>query len=90
MASFAAPPPVRKIRPASSTTVIKKDTRQAEIKSKGILRLDENGRIYIETEDFGVMDILAFIDELELRDKEVELRIAEKAETTEDIDPLAI
>lgn len=73
-----------------STTVIKKDTRQAEIKSKGILRLDENGRIYIETEDFGVMDILAFIDELELRDKEVELRIAEKAETTEDIDPLAI
>ena len=71
-----------------STTVIKKDT--AEIKSKGILRLDENGRIYIETEDFGVMDILAFIDELELRDKEVELRIAEKAETTEDIDPLAI
>ena len=73
-----------------STTVIKKDTRQAEIKSKGILRLDENGRIYIETEDFGVMDILAFIDELVLRDKEVELRIAEKAETTEDIDPLAI
>lgn len=73
-----------------STTVIKKDTRQAEIKSKGILRLDENGRIYIETDDFGVMDILAFIDELELRDKEVELRIAEKAETTEDIDPLAI
>lgn len=73
-----------------STTVIKKDTRQAEIKSKGILRLDENGRIYIETEDFGVMDILAFIDELELRDKEVELRIAEKAETTEDIDPLTI
>lgn len=73
-----------------STTVIKKDTRQAEIKSKGILRLDENGRVYIETDDFGVMDILAFIDELELRDKEVELRIAEKAETTEDIDPLAI
>ena len=73
-----------------STTVIKKDTRQTEIKSKGILRLDENGRIYIETEDFGVMDILAFIDELELRDKEVELRIAEKAETTEDIDPLTI
>lgn len=73
-----------------STTVIKKDTRQTEIKSKGILRLDENGRVYIETDDFGVMDILAFIDELELRDKEVELRIAEKAETTEDIDPLAI
>ena len=27
-----------------STTVIKKDTRQAEIKSKGVWRLDENGR----------------------------------------------
>lgn len=73
-----------------STVITKKDSKEGLIKSKGILRLDENGRIYIETEDFGVMDIVAFIDELGLRDVEVELKIQAKEETTDEVDPLSV
>lgn len=73
-----------------STVVAKKDTKEGLIKSKGVLRLDENGRIYIDTEDFGLMDIVAFIDELGLNGTEVELKIQAKAEEVEDLDPLAI
>ena len=73
-----------------STVIARKDTKEGLIKSKGILRLDENGRIYIDTEDFGVMDIVAFIDELGLRDVEVELKIQAKEELTDEVDPLSI
>ena len=73
-----------------STVIARKDTKEGLIKSKGILRLDENGRIYIDTEDFGVMDIVAFIDELGLRDFEVELKIQAKEELTDEVDPLSI
>ena len=73
-----------------STVITKKDSKEGLIKSKGILRLDENGRIYIDTEDFGLMDIVAFIDELGLRDVEVELKIQAKEELTDEVDPLAI
>ena len=73
-----------------STVISKKDTTEGLIKSKGILRLDENGRIYIDTDDFGVMDIVAFIDELHLRDVEVELKIQAKAETVDEVDPLSV
>ena len=73
-----------------STVISRKDTKEGLIKSKGILRLDASGRIYIETEDFGVMDIVAFIDELGLRDVEVELKIQAKEETTDEVDPLSV
>ena len=73
-----------------STVIARKDTKEGLIKSKGILRLDENGRIYIDTDDFGVMDIVAFIDELGLRDVEVELKIQAKEELTDEVDPLSI
>lgn len=73
-----------------STVITKKDSKEGLIKSKGILRLDENGRIYIDTEDFGLMDIVVFIDELGLNGAEVELKIQAKAEEVEDLDPLAI
>ena len=36
------------------------------------------------------MDIVAFIDELGLRDVEVELKIQAKEELTDEVDPLAI
>ena len=73
-----------------STVVSRKNTIEGLIKTKGILRLDDSGRIYIETEDFGVMDIVAFIDELGLRDVEVELKIQAKEETTDEVDPLSV
>ena len=73
-----------------STVVSRKNTIEGLIKTKGVLRLDASGRIYIETEDFGVMDIVAFIDELGLRDVEVELKIQAKEEVTDEVDPLAI
>lgn len=73
-----------------STSVKMSDIKQAEIKSKGILRVLEDSRILIDTEDFGVMDVLALIDELNLRDVEVELKITAKQEIVDDIDPLAI
>ena len=73
-----------------STVITKKDSKEGLIKSKGILRLDENGRIYIDTDDFGVMDIVAFIDELGLRDVEVELKIQAKEELTDEVDPLSV
>lgn len=73
-----------------STVVSRKNTIEGLIKTKGILRLDDSGRIYIETEDFGVMDIVAFIDELGLRDIEVELKIQAKEELTDEVDPLSI
>ena len=73
-----------------STVVSRKNTIEGLIKTKGILRLDDSGRIYIETEDFGVMDIVAFIDELGLRDVEVELKIQAKEELTDEVDPLSV
>ena len=73
-----------------STVVSRKNTIEGLIKTKGVLRLDVSGRIYIETEDFGVMDIVAFIDELGLRDVEVELKIQAKEEVTDEVDPLSV
>ena len=76
---------------ARVSTVIKtSETVKAEIKSVGILRVDDNGKLFVDTEDFGTMDILSFIDELHLRDVEVELKITAKQETEEELDPLAI
>ena len=73
-----------------STVISRKDTKEGLIKSKGILRLDENGRIYIDTDDFGIMDIVAFIEELGMNGTEVEIKIQAKDELVDEVDPLAI
>ncbi len=76
---------------AKVSTVLKTtETVKAEIKSVGILRVDENGKLFVDTEDFGVLDILSFIDELHLRDVEVELKITAKQETEDEVDPLSV
>ena len=76
---------------AKVSTVLKTtETVKAEIKSVGILRVDENGKLFVDTEDFGLLDILSFIDELHLRDVEVELKITAKQETDDDVDPLSV
>ena len=76
---------------AKVSTVLKTtETVKAEIKSVGILRVDDNGKLYVDTEDFGLLDILSFIDELHLRDVEVELKIVAKQETEDEVDPLSV
>ena len=76
---------------AKVSTVLKTtETVKAEIKSVGILRVDENGKLFVDTEDFGLLDFLSFIYELHLRDVEVELKITAKQETEDDVDPLSV
>ena len=76
---------------AKVSTVLKTtETVKAEIKSVGILRVDDNGKLYVDTEDYGLLDILSFIDELHLRDVEVELKITAKQETEDEVDPLSV
>lgn len=62
----------------------------AEIKTKGILRVQEDNTLIVDTEDFGDMNILALIDELNLRNVEVEIKITAKQEVVNDIDPLTV
>lgn len=73
-----------------STVVSRKNTLEGLIKTKGFLRIDENGRIMIDTEDLGLMDVVAMVDELNLRDVEVELKIQAKEEVIDEVDPLSI
>lgn len=76
---------------AKASTVLKTtETVKAEIKSVGILRVDDNGKLYVDTEDYGLLDILSFIDELHLRDVEVEVKIIAKQETEDEVDPLSV
>ena len=73
-----------------STMVKTTEAVTAEIKTKGILRVQEDNTLVVDTEDFGDMNILALIDELNLRNVEVEIKITAKQEVVNDIDPLAI
>ena len=73
-----------------STMVKTTEAVTAEIKTKGILRVQEDNTLVVDTEDFGEMNILALIDELNLRNVEVEIKITAKQEIIDDIDPLTI
>ena len=73
-----------------STMVKTTQAITAEIKTKGILRVQDDNTLIVETEDFGDMNILAIIDELNLRNVEVEIKITAKQEVVNDIDPLTV
>lgn len=73
-----------------STVVKTTEAVTAEIKTKGILRVQEDNTLVVDTEDFGDMNILALIDELNLRNVEVEIKITAKQEVVNDIDPLSV
>lgn len=73
-----------------STMVKTTEAVTAEIKTKGILRVQEDNTLVVDTEDFGEMNILALIDELNLRNVEVEIKITAKQEVVNDIDPLTV
>lgn len=76
--------------PKVSTVLKTTETVKAEIKSVGILRVDESGKLFVETDDFGTINILEVVKELNLINVEVEVKITAKEETVNDIDPLAI
>lgn len=73
-----------------STVVKTTEAITAEIKTKGTLRVQEDNTLVVDTEDFGDMNILALIDELNLRNVEVEIKITAKQEVVNDIDPLTV
>ena len=73
-----------------STMVKTTEAVTAEIKTKGILRVQEDNTLVVDTEDFGDMNILALIDELNLRNVEVEIKITAKQEVVNGIDPLTV
>ena len=73
-----------------STMVKTTEAVTAEIKTKGILRVQEDNTLVVDTEDFGDMNILALIDESNLRNVEVEIKITAKQEVVNDIDPLTV
>ena len=73
-----------------STMVKTTEAVTVEIKTKGILRVQEDNTLVVDTEDFGDMNILALIDELNLRNVEVEIKITAKQEVVNDIDPLTV
>ena len=73
-----------------STMVKTTEAITAEIKTKGILRVQDDNTLIVDTEDFGDMNILALIDELNLRNVEVEIKITAKQEVVNDIDPLTV
>ena len=73
-----------------STMVKTTEAVTAEIKTKGILRVQEDNTLVVDTEDFGDMNILALIDELNLRNVEVEIKITAKQEVVNEVDPLTV
>ena len=73
-----------------STMVKTTEAVTAEIKTKGVLRVQEDNTLVVETDDFGDMNILALIDELNLRNVEVEIKITAKQEVVNEVDPLTV
>ena len=73
-----------------STVVKTTEAVTAEIKTKGVLRVQEDNTLVVETNDFGDMNILALIDELNLRNVEVEIKITAKQEVVNEVDPLTV
>lgn len=74
----------------ASTSISVKESKQTELKTRGILCVGEDNKIYIDTEDFGAIDVLAVVNELGLQNVEVELKITAKNEAIDELDPLAI
>ena len=73
-----------------STTIKKVRTDLTEFKSEGIIRLDENGMLVIDTEDYGIFNLIDVVNELELLNQNVKLQIALKLEDLEEISPMEI
>lgn len=73
-----------------STTIKKVRTDLTEFKSEGIIKLDENGMLIIDTDDFGSFNLIDVMNELELLNQNVKIQVALKLEDSEEISPLEV
>lgn len=76
---------------AKTSTIIKKvRTDVTEFKSEGVIGLDGSGNLVVETEDYGVFNLIDVVNELGLLNQLVKVQISLKVEDIEEISPLEI
>ena len=76
---------------AKQSTVIKMSkTDLVDLTSEGVLMLSEDGNLVIETDDFGTLDLVDILGELNLINQPVKIKVVRKLEDAEEISPLDI
>ena len=76
---------------AKASTVIKKaKTDLVDLTSEGVLLLSEDGNLVIETDDFGTLDLVDILGELNLINQPVKIKVVRKLEDAEEMTPLDI
>ena len=76
---------------AKSSTIIKKvQTDLVDFASEGVLLLSDNGNLVIETDDYGTIDLVDILGELQLVNQPVKIKVVRKLEDAEEFSPLDI
>ena len=76
---------------AKSSTIIKKvQTDLVDFTSEGVLLLTEDGNLVIETDDYGTIDLVDILGELQLVNQPVKIKVVRKLEDAEEFSPLDI
>lgn len=76
---------------AKQSTVIKMSkTDLVDLTSEGVLMLSEDGNLVIETDDFGTLDLVDILGELNLINQPVKIKVVRKLEDAEEMSPLDI
>ena len=76
---------------AKQSTIIKKaKTDLVDLTSEGVLMLSEDGNLVIETDDFGTLDLVDILGELNLINQPVKIKVVRKLEDAEEFSPLDI
>ena len=76
---------------AKTSTVIKKvQTDLVDFTSEGALMLTEDGNLVIETDDYGTIDLVDILGELQLINQPVKIKVVRKLEDAEEFSPLDI
>lgn len=74
----------------ASTLVLKTQTDKVEFKSEGRLSINDENQLIVETEDFGSIELLNVVNELELLGENIEVKFTLKTEVKEEIHPSEI
>ena len=76
---------------AKSSTIIKKvQTDLVDFTSEGVLMLTEDANLVIETDDYGTIDLVDILGELQLVNQPVKIKVVRKLEDAEEFSPLDI
>ena len=76
---------------AKTSTFIKKvQTDLVDFTSEGELMLTEDGNLVIETDDYGTIDLVDILGELQLVNQPVKIKVVRKLEDAEEFSPLDI